>query len=338
MPLAPGKLPFTLMNRIIERYLSDLKDERVVIGPKIGQDTAVIDMGENYLVLKTDPITFITDHIGYYAVNVNANDIATAGAQPKWFLASVLLPEKSTDEALVEKIFHDLTHECKKLGITLVGGHTEITFGLDRPIIVGAMVGEVAKDNLVTTMGGKPGDILLLTKGVPIEGGAIIASAREKELLSRGIPQKIIDQGKQLLFDPGISIMREALLISQNFQIHAMHDPTEGGLAMGIVEMVSNSGCGVIVERENIPIISPSILFCQEFGLDPLSTIASGCLILAASSEDADNILHFARQNQIDIAIIGELTDKKGEYLLRERNGKLSPLKYSQIDEITKIF
>ncbi len=149
------------------------------MGPRIGEDTAAIDMGDKALVVTTDPITFATDEIGYYSVVVNANDIATTGAQPRWFTASILLPEKGTDRALVDRIFRQIHKACREFGISLIGGHTEITHGLDRPILVGQMMGEVRKEELVTTDGAKAGDEVLLSKGICIEGTSIIA--REKE-------------------------------------------------------------------------------------------------------------------------------------------------------------
>ena len=160
----------------------------------MGEDAAIIDMGDRYLIAKSDPITFATDAIGYYAVVVNANDIATRGGQPKWFLATLLLPEQRTSEALVESIFAQISQACATFGITLVGGHTEVTYGLDRPILAGHMLGEVTPQALVTTGGARVGDVVLLTKGICIEGASIIAREREQELMRRGVPEAVIQR------------------------------------------------------------------------------------------------------------------------------------------------
>ena len=135
MRLKVGKLPPEILGRLLAG--TPCTDPRVVVGPRIGEDAAVIDFGATYLVAKTDPITFATDRIGWYAVNINANDVAAMGARPKWFLATLLLPEGSADEGLAEGIFNDIVASCAGLGISLVGGHTEITAGLERPILVG---------------------------------------------------------------------------------------------------------------------------------------------------------------------------------------------------------
>ena len=161
MPRFPlGKLPMSFMNKIIQTYLIPNKKlesgRKVIFGPHAGQDVAVIDIGDKYLITKSDPITFTSKSIGFYVVNINANDIVTSGAKPIGFQPTVLLPENKTDEILVDKIFSDMRMACDNFGITITGGHTEITSGLDRPIICGMMWGEVEKKDLVTTFGGKP--------------------------------------------------------------------------------------------------------------------------------------------------------------------------------------
>ena len=172
-----GKLPADVLARLLENIQP--ADPRVIVGPGIGLDAAVIDMGDRLLVAKSDPITFATDSIGWYAVQVNANDIATTGATARWFLATLLLPESHADAAMAESIFSQIHSACAAISVSLVGGHTEITYGLDRPIVVGAMLGEVTRDRLVRPSGAQPGDALLLTKGIAVEGTAIIARERD---------------------------------------------------------------------------------------------------------------------------------------------------------------
>src|SRR3972149_1301906 len=199
-----GKLPPDLLDELLKSY--PISDPRIVIGPGIGVDATVIDFGERYLVAKTDPVTFATQEIGWDAVNVNANDIATMGATPKWFLASVLLPEGKTDEALVKGIFQDITGAADELGVTLCGGHTEITYGLDRPIVVGQMLGEVEKDKLVIPERARPGDVVLMTKGIAVEGTAILA--RERRELGERFSEEWMKRCRNFLRVPGVSIVR----------------------------------------------------------------------------------------------------------------------------------
>ncbi|MFQ5879926.1 MAG: AIR synthase related protein, partial [Dehalococcoidia bacterium] len=226
-----GKLLAQLLARLLAQVTT--RDPRVVVGPKLGEDAAVIDVGDKYLVAKTDPITFATDHIGWYAVHVNANDIAVMGARPAWFLATILLPQ-SVPQLTAEAIFQQILSACEQLDVELVGGHTEVTYGLSRPMVVGAMLGEVAKDRLVQSSGAQPGDRLLLTKGIAIEGTAILARELSEPLRQRGVAPDLIQSAQRLIFEPGISVVPEALLAAAGGRVHAMHDPTEGGLATAV--------------------------------------------------------------------------------------------------------
>lgn len=340
-PLPPGKLKSEFLDKLLKKYTSSAAKNRdlgVIVGPQIGQDSGVVDLGDKYLVMKSDPVTFATDEIGYYAVNINANDIATAGAKPKWFLSVILLPEKNTDEKLVEKIFSDIADSCAKLNIAVIGGHTEITFGIDRPIVIGSMLGEVAKDKLLTTFIAKPGDALIMTKGIVIEGAAIIAHEKEQKLRAKGMSEDTIARFKNMLHNPGISVVKDALALAENFTVHAMHDPTEGGLAMGIVELAQNSNCGLLIEYDKIPFMPGTKALCESFGLDPLRTITSGTLIAAVDNTQVFKIIQYFEKQGILASKIGELTAIKDEFLIKMPNGKIEPLLYSETDEITKIF
>lgn len=314
-----------------------LEDERVVLGARIGEDAAVIDMGERYLVAKTDPITFATDHIGWYAVCINANDLATMGATPRWFLATVLLPEGKTDEALAEGIFQEIHQACRDFGISLIGGHTEITYGLNRPIVVGQMLGEVEKDKLVTTSGAQVGDVIFLTKGIAIEATAILAREKEAYLKERGYSEAFLARAKGYLFHPGISVLKEALLAHGAVPVHAMHDPTEGGLAMGLWELAQAAKVGLLIEGDGIPVLPECRTLCAEFGLDPLGAIASGALIIALSPEDSDKLKKALEEEGIPCYLIGEVVSQEQGLKLR-RGGRTFDLPLFTEDEIAKVF
>ncbi|MDP9371688.1 MAG: AIR synthase related protein, partial [Chloroflexota bacterium] len=184
--LPVGKLPGALLARLLARYATP--DETLLVGPGIGRDAAAVALDDRgALVLKTDPITFATTagDIGWYLVNVNANDLACLGATPRWLLVTALLPEGRTTPAGVEAIFAGLREACAPLSITLAGGHTEITHGLDRPILVGMLLGEAPREAIVRPGAARAGDAVVLTKGIAVEGTALIAGERADEVAAR---------------------------------------------------------------------------------------------------------------------------------------------------------
>ncbi len=301
-----GKLPPEHLAALLARY--PIADPRVIVGPRPGEDAAVLDVGgEQYLSLILDPITFATDEIGWYAVNVNANDIATTGGTPQWFMATLLLPGGQADPAMVDTIFEQMHAACDALGVALVGGHTEITYGIDRPIVAGMMLGQVEKARLLSTGDAQPGDRLLLTKGYPIEATAIIA--REKhDLLEHRFSHEYVERCAGFLHEPGISVVRDARVALNAGRVHAMHDPTEGGLATGLWEMAEASGLRLVVDPA-AALLEEGRALCEATGLDPLGAIASGALLMAVHPDDADAIAAALAQDGIPAYDIGRVEE-----------------------------
>ena len=333
--LPVGKLRATLLQALLDKR--PVRDPRVVVGPTVGEDAAVIDLGDRYLIATADPITFATDEIGWYALQVNANDVAVRGARPRWFLATLLLPEGRTSDESVEKLFAELHAACGELDVALVGGHTEIAHGLDRAIVAGTMLGEVDKDKLVTTAGARVGDAVVLTKGVPLEGAAIIAREKEAELAARGVPAPVIARAKALLRSPGLSVLPEAEIACGLAKIHAMHDPTEGGIATGLVELAQAAGVGLRIDRERIMVLPEGRTLCEAFGLDPLGTIASGALLMTLSPADAPLVIHALARESIDGHVIGQVVDRERGVTLVS-GGRREPMPVFARDEIARLF
>ena len=329
-----GKLPMDLLQVLLERYRG--QDERLVVGPQVGEGAAVLDMGERYLVVKSDPITFATDEIGWYVVHVNANDIATMGATPRWLLLTLLLPEKQTNQGMVEDIFSQVSQACQSLGVVLCGGHTEITFGLDRPIAVGMMLGEVEKENLVRTAGVQVGDDVILSKGIAIEGTAVLAREME-EALAAQVGAELVMRGRRFLTDPGISVMRDAAVVCRAGHPHAMHDPTEGGLATGLWELARASGKGIVVDMARVPTFPETVAFCQALNLDPLGLIASGALLATAAPEDSSRMVAALDLEGIGATVIGKVVGGPPVVQMETAEG-LVPMPVFEQDELTRLF
>jgi len=328
-----GKLPAEELARMLARHTQ--QDGRVVVMPGIGRDATVISFGDQYLVAKTDPITFAIDQIGWYVVHINANDVATMGGVPRWFLATLLLPEGKTGPEEVEAIFTQISKACQEVGAVLCGGHTEITMGLDRPIIVGQMLGEVERAKLIVPDRARPGDEILMTKGIAIEGTAIIA--RELRELGEYFSEEWVKRCQNFLRVPGISIAREARIANEVAEVHAMHDPTEGGLATGLHELAAAAGVGILVEREKILILPETALLCRKLRLDPLGLIASGALLIVAPEGDAAKILARLAAEGIPASVIGKVWEKeKGVKMIQE--GKVEDLPFFDRDEVARLF
>ncbi len=332
-PYPAGKLPAEELSRLLAKYARP--DSRVLVGPGIGRDATVISFPDRYLVAKTDPVTFATDQIGWYAVHVNANDVAAMGGRPRWFLATLLLPEGQTCPETVRAIFAQIAEACQGLEIVLCGGHTEISNGLNRPIVVGQMLGEAEKEKLVVPEGARAGDDIILTKGLAIEGTSLIA--RERPDLVGSLGEEWIKRGRELLKNPGISVVREACLANEIAPVHAMHDPTEGGVATGLHELALAAQLGLVIEMEKVPFLPETVLLCQHLKIDPLGLLASGSLLVVVPPENSATILNALEKAGIKAAVIGKICPQEEGVKIRVK-GQAEDLPRFRRDELCKIF
>lgn len=333
-PLPLGKLPPQLLARLLAR--APLDDPSVIIGPGIGMDCAVVEHGDEYLVLKSDPITFVSDALGEYLVQVNANDLATTGAVPRWLLVTLLLPEGATTPARAQALMDEIHDAARALGIAVVGGHTEITHGLNRPVAVGALIGTVPREGLITPRGARPGDRILLTKGVPIEGTAILA--REFPEALRGVLSEAeLERARGFLREPGIGVLRDARIALEAGRVTAMHDPTEGGLAGALWELAEASGRRLSVAPARVPVPALAARICAVFGIDPLQTIASGALLLTVRREDTAAVIAALERAGLPCADIGEVLEgPAGVYV--EGEAPNAALPWPERDGIARLF
>lgn len=329
-----GKLPSQDLAGLLKQYAPT--DPRLIIGAAVGEDAAVIDMGDRYLVAATDPITFAANKIGWYAVHINANDVACTGATPRWFLATLLLPQNQTTPTLVDEIFSQINSACAELDVTLAGGHTEITYGLDRPLVIGQMLGEVAPDKMVSTGGAQIGDDLILTKGIAIEATAIIATEMRQSLLADFNEDRLNDYAN-FLSDPGISVVKDAAIATRVSGVHAMHDPTESGVAGGLHEMAEAAEAGLEIFEDQLPYLPETTTLCNYFNLDPLGVIASGALLIAVQPGTSTKIINELTAEGIAAHLIGRVQPVEfGRKLVSKKETR--PLPIFARDEITRLF
>lgn len=355
-PLIAGKLPADLLADLLAKL--PIRHPQLLLGPAVGEDAAVIDFApgsDRLLVAKSDPITFATDEIGYYAVNVCANDLAVTGATPRFYLPTLLLPVGSADETMVRHIFSQIGAACAKLNLVVVGGHSEVTPSVNQPVIAGTMLGEVSRDGYLSSRGCRAGDVVLLAGQVPIEGASIIAREKRADLLTRGWSVADVDKAASFLHDPGISVMLPAQIAVQSGKVTAMHDPTEGGVATGLYELAVAAGVGMEINLDAIPTSPLAAKLCATYGLDPLGTIASGALLATCAPEDAQRLLDAWAQAGWSGALIGRMiaansmpepanghitnpTTGRHQQFTALRAGKRIPLPTFAADEITKLW
>ena len=317
--LPVGKLEPDMLKQLVFSCLG-AANSRVILGPTIGEDASVIDFKDKLLVVHSDPITGAVENIGWLAVNIVANDIATRGVKPHWMLIVLLLPS-SMDSGKLKHITQQIDRAAKELGIAIVGGHSEVTPGIKRPIIVATAMGETEKGKLVQSSGAKVGDQVVVTKGAAIEGTAILSSELS-ELLQRKIDSRIVENAQK--FIERISVVKDALTAVKVGGVHAMHDATEGGVAAGLQEIAWASDVGIVAYEEKIPVYEETELICQALKIDPLKTIGSGALIISTRPEKAMGIVAALREKGIRASVVGEIVDKsKGSYILRRNGAKL---------------
>ena len=304
--LAAGKIP----PRLLEELLAALPPAppEVLLGPQLGEDACAIELPRGVLVAATDPVTFTADQIGRWSVVVNANDVAVSGARPRWFLAVILVPP-GTAEAVLRALFAEIRDALAALGAYLVGGHTEVTSAVTRPVVVGQMLGLVEDGGIMSSAGAVEGDVVVQVRPVPIEGAAVLAREAAREL--EGVDPAVIEAARVALERPGISVV-EAALLAKRLGATALHDPTEGGLAGGLHEIARAAGVRIRVDRDAILWFEPGLAVCRALGADPWSTLASGSLLAVFPATVAEAALAELAGHQHTAAAVGVVEPGSG--------------------------
>jgi hydrogenase maturation factor len=326
-----GKISKELLDRYVFTCLGQ-HSSRVISGSRIGEDAAVIDMGETVLVAKSNPITGAEEKIGQLAVYVNANDVAVSGAKPKWFLNNILLPEGS-DETVLETIMKEINEACIQLGVCVVGGHTEVAPGLQRPIVSGFMLGEAKKSELVLTSGASIGDVIILTKGAGIEGTGILASDLE-EILNKKVSKQTITKAKKFLDET--SVVNEALKASE-IGVKSMHTPTEGGILNGLYEISEAAQVGVKIYESDILIADETKQICGALNIDPLKLLSSGSLLIVSDPDKKTMIIESFSEIGVKALVIGKITSKSKGMIIQGRDGIERKIGKVDQDELYRI-
>lgn len=294
-----GKIPESVLKRSVLRQLHNRRDE-VLLGAGVGEDCAALTLeADEVFVMSTDPITGTGKEMGSLAVITTANDLASSGAEPVGVMLTILLPEES-EEALLKEIMRDAEATCEEFHMQILGGHTEVSAAVNRPVISVSGVGKVKKDAMIKTGGARPGMDIVVSKWIGIEGTVILAKERERELRGR-YATTFIDRSKDL--DAYISVLSEAAVAARS-GVSAMHDITEGGIFGALWEMAEASGVGLEIDLKKIPVRQETIEICEFFGLNPYELISGGSMLMAA--EDGNQLVHELEKAGIPAAVIGK--------------------------------
>lgn len=324
-----GKVPEAVLKRAVFRQIHTRREE-VLVGAGVGEDCAALQLGpDEVFVLSTDPITGTDKNTGELAVQITANDLASAGAEPVALLLTVLLPV-TADEPLIRRLMREVDEACEKLHIQVVGGHTEVTAVVNQPVISVTGIGKAKKGHLVTTGGAGVGDDVVATKWIGIEGTSIIAREKEQELLER-FAAPFVEEAKN--FDRFLSVVPDAAAAVKS-GVTAMHDVTEGGIYGALWELAEASGVGLEIDLKKIPVRQETIELCEYYRLNPYQLISSGCMLMTAS--DGRRLVRDLEKAGIHATLIGHCVDGKAKKIL---NGEdTAYLERPKTDELYKIY
>jgi len=325
------KLSPKLMELYVFRRLG-ARDPSVVVGPGVGEDAAAIDLGNGrVLVVHSDAVTGAIEILGRLAVHVPCNDVAVAGARPRWLSITILVPEEWGAE-VVDEVMEQVDEASRELGVAVVGGHTELTSGISRPIASSTAMGIVSASKFVRTGGARSGDLVLMTKTAGVEGTAIICTDFADALRARGVSEEIIARGRE--FFRRVSVVKEALLLAERGLATSMHDPTEGGVLGGLTEIAYASGKTLVVWEERIPVARETMEISRALGIDPLKLISSGTLLATVPRGRVDEALRILEDSGVEVSIIGEVRDR-GDALvvLHRRSGNVEKLVHVYVED-----
>jgi hydrogenase expression/formation protein HypE len=327
--LLMGKVPNDILKKVVFK-LTGMQSSRVLNGPAVGEDAAVIDYDDRLVIVKSDPITGAQKNVGWLAVNVNANDIAVRGARPLFYLSTIMLPEKHNHKILVE-ICEGIDLAARELGVMVVGGHTEVTSAVSRPVLSGTMIGETMRAKVILTSGAKIGDTIIATKSIALEGTAILASDRYDQL-RRSIDTKLLRRAQE--FIKRISVVREALAAAETGFVHCMKDPTEGGLLQALNEVAEASHVGYSIDESVVPIEPETSTICGTLRVDALKLISSGMLIATVPKENEESVVKRIKDVGIKVTRIGTITGEGR--IVRRISGKTEIVNESVKEELWK--
>lgn len=324
--LCVGKIPIRTLNSTVLK-LTGASSESVATPPRAGLDFAAFRAGKAFVVVSADPVTGVSKDIGYYAVKVSANDVATSGNAPQFAESVILLPEGSTKSDL-SKIARQIHSAAKEAGIAILGGHTEVTPGLARPVVTITAFSVVGR--FVTSGGAREGDTMIMTKTAGLEGTSVLA--RERDFPPAAVTAGELRSARRLIGQ--LDITKEAVTAFRTGRVHAIHDCTEGGVLGAVYEMSLASDTGFELNEGAVPVAKVTRKICESLSIDPMRLIASGSILMAVE-KGAEQEVERALAPVCKVTRIG--TFRKGRRLMVTKRGRTQEVKEAPQDELWRV-
>ncbi len=302
-----GKVPPRILERIVFSNLG-ATSRRVIAGPGIGVDNSMISLDGVKIIVSSDPVTGAKENLGRIGVDVSTNDVALTGVRPEFLLVVLILPPAASHKE-IRRIMRQASDEAKRLGVAIVGGHTEYSSIVEKPVFVGTAIGWTRRRRIITSSGAKSGENIVMVGEAGVEGTSILASDLWGRLVEKGVQPSVLKRARRLV--ENLSIVEPALVSAK--YVSAMHDPTEGGVLGGIFEICEASGKGCVVNMESIPVRMETMIICEKLGLDPLRLVSSGTLLATVSESKTPGLLRRLREKGFKARVIGRMTGNKSE-------------------------
>ncbi|MCR5108647.1 MAG: AIR synthase family protein [Lachnospiraceae bacterium] len=330
MTLDNGKISENILKRSVIKRIKTRRDD-IISSACPGGDFAAIDIKDDTsLVMTTDTVTGDIKDIGIFAVNKAVNNIAVSGALVIGIMLAMILPEGS-DEGDIKKIMSQADLLCKELNVDIIGGHTEVSGSVKEPVITVTGIGSVKKNRLLGKKRTVPGDDVVITKWIGIEGTVIMVNEREDELLKR-FSAPFIDTARG--FSGFLSVLKDAEAV-KDLEVHSMHDASTGGIFSALWETAGAAGCGIRVDLKSIPVKQETIEISEYFGISPYEMLSGGAMVITCAN--GTDVVRALGENGINAAIVGKITDDNDRIVFNgEEKRFLEPPRGDEIYKVIK--
>ncbi|MBO4991075.1 MAG: AIR synthase family protein [Firmicutes bacterium] len=330
-PLPVGKLDTDLLREIVFKHIHHKRAE-VLVRPGVGEDCATLDFDRYECVMSTDPITAAISEIGRLAIHITCNDIASNGVEPLGIMLAVMLPVGTTARE-IETIMKQAAEVSESLGVEIIGGHTEITPAVNRPVIVSTAIGRTVAGGSQRAQNMRPGDAILMTKQAGLEGTGIIASDFADQLTSV-LTEDELNEAKGYL--KMVSVVKEGVAAG-TMGTAGMHDITEGGVLGAVWELSEIAGVGVELEEAKIPVSSVTRKVCEHFGINDLRLISSGCMMIIVHPDREQAVADAIRAAGVSVTRIGRVTGFGEPRVMIDAEGERRTIDPPESDELYKV-